>query len=264
MKYGGKKCFSNSRCQCVIQDAWKNFSGVNISMKVYREGDYINIVNPRWKKIAFTNYSKELFDKISAVSWSKDHDYLRSKEYRKSLHQIVMIHWYGEAKFNEAKKQKFVIDHHNNNGFDCRIENLTFVSSSINKAKGFTYDKDRVSKFKYVAVNFKKNFHSKKYEVRLTFNAPTKYCLPNGNIVDLAALNLLYEDNFEQVLLDCQNILLSKPGENFRLNKLSYIGLPTFEEAQKIILNEDEKDHPIIVRNGQICIVQGREPKVIE
>jgi len=49
--------------------------------------------------------------------------------------------WYEEEFYEAMKANDYVVDHMDNNGYNCCIENLCFLTSDENKAKGMAVDK---------------------------------------------------------------------------------------------------------------------------
>lgn len=129
----------------------------------------------------YTDYTHELWKKISSVNWyvsqadidkgNKTYIYTGSSKFDsyKKLHQVVMIHWYGIEKFTEAYENDFIVEHHDNDAFNCLIENLSFAPNSVNLAKAHTYDKERKEALPLVAINFFKDFTTQKYQITLGF-----------------------------------------------------------------------------------------------
>ena len=232
-------------------------------MNVYHENDNIYISNPRWDKIAYTDFDKGLWDKVSAVTWTKNGDYLYSTKLKKYLHQFVMAYWYGQEEVIAAKEKKFVVDHLNNNGFDCRLSNLNFIPDNINKAKGLVFDPLRKGSIDLVALNFFKDFQSNKFQITLGFNQPVFLIGPVGNAIELITMKLLYLD-FNQTLLDATNILYNfENDKKFSLSKLSYIDIK-YEEAKKITLKPVEKGAAVVWRDGEAHLVLNGMTRLVE
>lgn len=60
--------------------------------------------------------------------------------------------WYGEAEVDAAIK-KFNVEHHNNNAFDCLLENLSFTSDNLNLTKAHSNNKNQPQLISKAAVN---------------------------------------------------------------------------------------------------------------
>ena len=60
--------------------------------------------------------------------------------------------WYGDDTFETMKDEGYVVDHMDNDGHNCCIDNLYFLIMDENKAKGMTLDKMSVDKKSYCFV----------------------------------------------------------------------------------------------------------------
>lgn len=185
--------------------------------------------------LGYTTFEADLIDKLLQVNWfvsdkdinEKNKTYIKTHSKKlgkyKALHQIVMIHWYGLERFEEVKEKGFIVEHHDNDAFNCLIENLSFASNDVNLAKAHTYDKERKISLPNVAINFFKDFKSKKYQITLGFNKEYFLSLAEDT-KSLTSLKLLYEDDFRNVFNDASNLLYNLTEyKKFDLNKLQYI-----------------------------------------
>ncbi|WP_341875947.1 hypothetical protein [Defluviitalea saccharophila] len=229
-------------------------------MDVYKRDNKIYFLEKNLNVLAYTDFDSKLWEVINATSWNIQKDtkgnpkYLRSSKYRKSLHQIVMIHWYGEDIFEEMKKRNFVIDHIDNNGFNCEISNLSFLYKNENTAKGLTYDIDRKKTERVAALNIFKDFYTSKFQITIGFN--NRYFLMiNGKDVPITSIKFLYNDDYIMVLNDAKSIL---HGINYynkvNLSKLNYIDM-TYENEILLELEECEKGSLIITRDGKTYLM---------
>ena len=105
--------------------------------KVTHDEERITIGRPTFKCIAFVTYSEELFKQISSVTWfvvrsKTGKEYLKSGRYG-LLHQLVINYFYGADVLKEAYANDYVIDHLDNNGYDCTYENLAFKERKYSK-----------------------------------------------------------------------------------------------------------------------------------
>ncbi|QIZ08383.1 hypothetical protein HFZ78_18045 [Priestia megaterium] len=82
----------------------------------------------------------------------------------------MMIHWYGVEALKEAYEKNFIVEHMNNDPFDCSIHNLSFAPNNVNIAKGQTYDVERKEGIPIAAVNMFKDFESQKFQITIGFN----------------------------------------------------------------------------------------------
>ncbi|MGG4456871.1 hypothetical protein ABEX29_01045 [Brevibacillus porteri] len=217
-------------------------------------------------KLGVTDYNEELYKKITAVSWSKNGKYIRSNKLKTSLHQYVMAYWYGEEELDKAKKEGFIVEHHNNDGFDCRISNLSFAPEDQNKAKAFTYDKMRKDLMQSIAINFYKDFETGRYQITLGFNKP-HWIIDRSQKknIEVTAIYLLYNDDFFRTLNDATNILHEmKQYRQFKLSSLRYEEIH-YTEAIYTLLDEDTPEDQVffIGEDGQVVVRLGTPHLII-
>lgn len=232
-------------------------------MNITHSDDSIYFQDEKMKRLGYTDYDVELLTKIKAVKWTVSKGrYLYSSSLRKSLHQLVMIHWYGEEAFAEAKKKGFIVEHHNNEGFDCRISNLSFALDRHNKAKAFTYDQDRLEVMSKMAVNFYKDFKSGQYQITVGCNKP-HYLVINNKVVNVTAIYLLYIDDFFRTMTDA-TILINEMQKNgkLKLSGLRYEKL-LYEEAILVDLEPGQEEAVFFEHEGKFAIRLGTDHAII-
>lgn len=209
------------------------------------------------KKLGYTNSNEELWNIIKDKKFyiKKDNNgipkYIQCSSLNKSLHQIVIDFYYGEDIRKEMYNKKFIIEHHDNNGFNCSIENLSFLSKKRNTSKGLVYDIERVNSLDNVAINIFKDFETQNYQITLGFNTLYNLVTGNGEEISLASMFLVYDDNFKIVINDATNILdlLESNGE-LDINKLNFKNW-TYDECTFLYLSEEERYSTIIIRDGK-------------
>ncbi|MDQ0415672.1 hypothetical protein [Mesobacillus stamsii] len=201
----------------------------------------------------YTDYTHELWKKISSVNWyvsqadidkgNKTYIYTGSSKFDgyKKLHQVVMIHWYGIEKFTEAYENDFIVEHHDNDAFNCLIENLSFAPNSVNLAKAHTYDKERKEALPLVAINFFKDFTTQKYQITLGFNKDFKIRMKDGTEKGVTVIRLVYNDDFRIVFQDASNLLYNLTKYlKFDLSKLQHIDMEITESKYIFFSNGEE------------------------
>lgn len=229
-------------------------------MEIYQSLGKIYFLEKELGVLAYTDFDEKLWEIVKSTSWhvQSGNDgrpkYLRSSKLGRSLHQVVMAFWYGEELFHEMKEKDFVIDHIDNNGFNCEISNLCFLHKRRNTAKGLTYDIERKETERIAALNIFKDFITNRFQITIGFNK--RYFLyVEGKHIAISSIKLLYEDDYIIVLRDAENILHGINQYNkVDLSKLNYISLK-YEEEIHLELTEDEKGSPIVFRNGKVYIV---------
>ncbi|MEK4297424.1 hypothetical protein [Paenibacillus sp. FSL R5-0914] len=223
--------------------------------------------------MGYTTYDADLFKKLNSVTWNVNTDALKAKKKTyiftyskklraKTLHQVVMIHWYGLDNFEKARAENFIVEHHDNNAFNCLIENLSFAPNNVNLAKAQTYDKERKIALPFVAMNIFKDFKTKKYQITLGFNQEFFISFTDGTDKSLTSLSLLYEDDFRIVINDASNLLYNLTEyKKFVLDKLQSIDYSYTESIY--ILPEADGTLPAMVEiDGRWAIVLSEETRL--
>lgn len=187
-------------------------------------GDIIYISHPNWNFIASATIRDDYLDEIQNVTWCKNGDYLYSNKLKKYLHIYIMRKWYGDKCYEKMSSEDYVVDHMDNNGYNCCINNLCFLTNDENKAKGMTVDK--LSKEKvYLALSLYKDFSTQLYQMTLFFNysAVAKISkLRSPAVIELAYL--LYDREYELILNDARKVLYDyRRDYSFEPEKLNFI-----------------------------------------
>lgn len=76
------------------------------------------------------------------------------------------------------KDEGDVINHMDNDGHNCCIDNLCFLIADENKAKGMTLDKMSADK-SHIALSMFKDFETQLFQMTIVFNYPAKLILSN-------------------------------------------------------------------------------------
>lgn len=171
------------------------------------EGNTISITRSDWDFIAVASVKEEYLDEIRSFNWVLNNGYLYCHKISMYLHIYIMRKWYGDKTYEAMKDEGFVVDHMDNNSFNCRIDNLCFLSSDENKAKGMTVDKLSANKT-HIALTLYKDFDTQLIQIVVVFNYPAIAKIKNLTapaVIDLAYL--LYDREYEMVLNDARTIL---------------------------------------------------------
>ncbi|MGE5474534.1 MAG: hypothetical protein ACM3UU_09970 [Ignavibacteriales bacterium] len=235
---------------------------MSVKLQISHDYEKIQLNNKEYGVTGLTDYTPAVWNELSAVNWyvnerefienKKTYIYTGSKRFGElnKLHQIVMMLWYGKEAVQSAYLNNYIIEHHNNDEFDCHIRNLSFASNDLNLAKAHTFDKTQPLLLNQAAVNFYKDFETKQYQITVKFTRD--YILSvNGKSFLLDSLFLLYEDNFRVVYTDANRIvdeLLEIGQVNFKL--LSYKDY-SFVEGKIYIPKKDEKIEGIQIRTDE-------------
>lgn len=240
-------------------------------MNVYCDNGRINFIDEKSGKGGYTVFREDLWEIINSNTWHVIRDksgnlkYIRCSKLKKSLHQLVMECWYGEEVVREAYSKNFIIEHHDNNGLNCDIRNLSFCNKFKNSAKGLTYDKDRLKIMNKVAVNIFKDFETQLYQITFAFNERF-FIIENGKPIEISHLFLLYENHFNTIINDATSIVEQiDEGRKINFKKLNCIKMKY--KPMEIInfkLTEEEKSYMFIKKDGvtyvnKDCTKEGAE-----
>lgn len=170
-------------------------------------GEIVYITHEKWDFIATASMKDEYAEQLMGVTWTKKGAYLYSNALETYLHIFIMKKWYGEDKYEQMKAEGYVVDHMDNNGHNCCINNLCFLVEDENKAKGMTVDK--LSKDKsHIALTLYKDFDTGLIQISVFFNYPATAKiegLERPAVIEMAYL--LYDAEYEMVLNDARTIL---------------------------------------------------------
>lgn len=135
-----------------------------------------------------------------------------------------MRKWYGNEVYKQMKANNYVIDHMDNNGYNCHISNLCFLLKSENTAKGLTVDKLSNEKA-YIALTMFKDFSTQLIQSTIVFNYPAIAKISNLDIPAIIELvYLLYDCDYELVINDTRTILYNyRKDYTFEPEKLHHI-----------------------------------------
>jgi len=229
-------------------------------LEIYHERDMIYFWDESINKLGYTNFNEGLWNIIKDKKFSIKKDkngipkYIMCNSLNKSLHQIVIDFYYNEGIRKKMYDKKFIIEHHDNNGFNCLIQNLSFLSKKRNTSKGFGYDIERVDFLDNVAINIFKDFETQNYQITLAFNTPYNLVTNDGKTIILATMYLVYDNNFKIVINDATNILdLLESYGRFDINKLNFNNW-TYEPCIDLYLTKEERYSPIINIDGKLYL----------
>lgn len=231
-------------------------------------GDDVHIYRKEWGSMAFTTYREDYYEELTSVTWTKtsgkneDNAYLYNRKFG-YLHRYIMGKWYGEDMVETMTENGWVVDHMNNDGFDCRISNLEFLPKRVNVAKGQMLDVDSNRLRSRIALSLYKDFSTGLYQIHIGFNESVSlYNVASGKFVTdelhrLAKLKFLYNCDYRTVVNDATSIL-----SDYELyGQVNLMGLHCIDKKieyfDNITLTEEEKNMPIIERDGQFYAVIG-------
>ncbi|WP_158318469.1 hypothetical protein, partial [Halalkalibacter hemicellulosilyticus] len=246
-------------------------------LKVYYERGKIYFHDKEQGVFGYTNYDEILWEKVQSVNWRVIWGKPNSKGQRKGyigtyskklgkynkLHQVVMIHWYGLEVLIEAYEKDFIVEHMDNNSFDCTIENLSFAPNNVNIAKGQTYDIERVEALPIAAINKYKDFETGKYQITVGFNNWVVKKTEEG-LIPMNAIRLVYEDDYRRTFMDAQDILYELTTNGIiNPEKLNHIYMEE-EPAVLYEFKEGENRSGVIEVDGKMHIILDEHTRLIK
>src|SRR5690625_4549995 len=159
------------------------------------------------KKLAFVDYTPEMYDlsrnarfRIPDTEEAKEnYKYPYSNEYKKTLHQISFDYYFGEEFRKLAYSKGYIIEHLDNDGFNCLISNLFLLKKIKNTYKGWNFDKI-VDNSKYIAaLTIYHILENRTFQITIAFNELYRN---DHTGKSLGQVRLLYPYNYEIVLQD--------------------------------------------------------------
>ena len=224
--------------------------------EIKADGERITILRKKFNVLAFTSFSEEILETLNQTTWTPSDGYMRSQKFG-SLHKHVMVLKYGEDVIREAYDNDFVIDHINNNGFDCMYTNLEIIPRKLNAAKGLTYDEERENHIDFFALNFSKDEDTGEFQIGIGFNKPVDITM-NGQTYPVGSIYLKYGQDYKTTFLEAHSILNEL--SNTKGIKLSNLRAERilFRPVDVVKLREGESlESGFIIRDGQVYLLQG-------
>lgn len=215
-------------------------------------------------KIGSIDDTDELWEIIQSSTWNitKNPKYIYSNKHKKYLHQVVMEYWYGHECCDKMKANDFVIDHIDNNGFNCVSENLAFLNSTKNRFyKGNYYDKLRREKVPVAALHIFNNCKTGKFQITIGFNQPH---ILSSTGETLKKLYFLYENkDYDLVLADALYLLESINKGILEFSELRF-KYWRYEPVIQIIVPENSnlKSGNFININGVFYLIEGEKMQI--
>lgn len=183
----------------------------------------VSISREGWDKVGLATYREDYLDELSSLTWSRKGNYLKNSKLEISLHKYIMMKWYGEDEVKEMLDKGWVIDHMDNNGYNCTIENLEFLSRHINTSKGNWLDIEKEDARQHIALGLFKDFSTGNYQITIGFNDDVGLNKDDGKLLLLDNIKLLYNSSYKTVILEAERILNDyRENNEINLDKLSF------------------------------------------
>lgn len=223
-------------------------------------GDIVTISNPNWNFVATASIRDDYAKELQSVTWSKNGPYLHSAKLGTYLHVYIMKKWYGEDVYAQMKADNYIVDHMDNNGCNCCINNLCFLSHNENIAKGHTvdiYSKEKT----HIALTFYKDFDTGYIQIAIMFNYPAIAkisTLDSPAVISLAYL--LYDRDYPEVINDARTILYDyRRDYSFEPEKLHFDDYH-IEGAYGLPISKDTYDRYIAAGHGHTVFFFNKLP----
>jgi hypothetical protein len=237
----------------------------NMKVEITHENSkiWLRFTTSEFSRTGFTDYTDGLWKIINASKWHiKESKYIYSGK-GKSLHRTVMEYWYGQEWCEKMSKKGFVIDHIDNDGFNCLYENLEFLTHVKNwHYKGNYYDKERIEKLPIAAINIFKKKDGDKFQITIGFNTP--FSNAQGEVISKAFF--VYETkDYDLVLADALSLVESVGKGQIAIHRLRYNRLKW--EPPYHYINSDGiplKGGNVVNVNGEWFIVRGDEFQIVK
>ena len=226
-------------------------------------GDTITITRDDWDELAFATYREDYYEELSTHTWGLVNGYLSNTTLGGYLHRYMMAKWYGEDILRDLTEKGYVVDHLNNNHFDCRITNLEFLKKNRNTAKGQYFDVEAPQMRERLAVSLFKDFSTGCYQITIGCNDTIVRIDADGRKHYINEIKLLYNCEYPIVILDAEAILTEyESSSRISLGNLRNCDVH-IQEAILLDLTEEEKDHAFAFRDGVPYLVIGNGDSLI-
>lgn len=231
----------------------------------------IHISRKEWKHVAEVTYREDYYAELTSVTWTLDNGYIKNSKFG-LLHRYMMEKWYGKDVLDDMTKRGWVVDHMNNDGYDCRICNLEFLPSRHNVAKGQILDVEAEEMRCHIALNIFKDFTTGLYQISIGFNDTIYFC--NAKTKQAQLINSLYllydyDCDYRLVIYDAEQILLKYQKEKkVDLGNLNFIDyeceyLPQIQFTEQEIDEITNGNRWYIERDGQMYFVPGKNNWIV-
>ncbi len=172
-----------------------------------RNDDIVLISHPEWGFVASASIRDDYAEELQSVSWSQKGNYLYSSKLGMYLHIYIARKWYGDDVYEKMKVDGYVVDHMDNDGYNCCINNLCFLMNNENKATGLTVDQYSKKKT-HIALSLYRDFTTTLIQIAIAFNYPAIAkikALDKPAVIEIAYL--LYDKEYEVAINDARGIL---------------------------------------------------------
>lgn len=181
------------------------------------------------------------------------------------LHQLSIDNTFGQDLRRELYEKDYIVEHLDNNGFNCEIFNLCYLKKIKNTYKGWYFDKFASDKT-IIALSMYHFPNNKTFQITIGFNLPFRDIKSNKCIQKIA---FLYSYDYEIVLQDAEKMLekiIEEKGFDLREFKdiFRYKDCKILYSPQIIPTEEEKQRLPgqIIWRDGKPYIIRGEFSRI--
>ena len=168
------------------------------------------------------------------------------------LHHYIIKKWYGEDVLKDLIAKGYVVDHLDNDGYNCRISNLEFLLKSHNTAKGQSFDIDAKNIRERIAVTLYKDFTTDYYQITIGCNDPICIRCADGKVKPIAVIRLLYSGDYFTVVNKAENIIRIYDTENeIEIDRNKLINC---EMKEAVPISKEYKDAVAFISDGKLYV----------
>lgn len=241
-------------------------------MNIYFERETIYFSEDGIEMLGYTDYTPELWSIINNSTWTYTKDksgnpkYIKSSRLNKTLHQVVIDYFFSEEIRTKAYEKDYIIEHLDNNGFNCKISNLYFMKKLTNTYKGWGFDKKSKNAIPIASIKMFHIIDTGRFQISVAFNYPFFNTETKKN---LCSVKLLYDKSYDIVFQDAETLL------DYILNNMKFDveELKTLLRFKDIRIEEYEQIYPseqykdlqggnCVMIDGKAHIVQGFDERM--
>ncbi len=225
-------------------------------VKIQEIGNVIKLERDQWKgrQAWISNYPglKEAVLKHTWTCTAGKHPYLKSSVLNVSLHRFVLDFLYGKEYIDNMLSHDNIIEHIDNNGLNCAYDNLHIISADYNKAKAFTIDKeiDNLANKEAFATDVYYSHCKGYYQMQIFFNRNIYFNRINRMPIEMFFCQYV---DFRSLYIDWLYVLGCRSKGQFEIEKFHAEKIWA-RDRPDVVLTEEEADHVIIERDGQIFL----------
>lgn len=218
-------------------------------------GEYIELKRDQWRghSARITN-DPELLEKVKKYTWTYNdgkHPYLRNGVLGMSLHEFVLSHVYGHEYVKNMIQAGNIIEHLDNDGLNCSYDNLHIISEDWNKTKAFSIDKkskeiEDVFEMRAYATDVYYCHKEKYFQLQVAMNDDIYINAKNNQAAEMF---ICIYNEFEDLYLDWLYLLNKIQTRKFDFTRFHAAKIYA-QERPYITINPDERNNPVIIRDG--------------